>query len=149
MSRNYLHPKYHELWFALMFAGVCLALIIGGVFFVHESNRRAEAKAAQVKKAKEDMANIVISEEAFTAYSEDPFPDPWGNKYVARKIAGTREGYEIASSGPDGVPGTPDDLTERITKINWKNAGKGVGQGVGQFGRGLWKGLTEDEEEKK
>jgi hypothetical protein len=37
--------------------------------------------------------------------------DPWGNDYVLRKRP-TGSRWEAASAGPDGKPGTPDDLVE-------------------------------------
>jgi type II secretion system protein G len=46
-------------------------------------------------------------------YVEGKVPaDPWGNPYVYR-FPGTRNpnGYDLFSSGPDGKPGTDDDLT--------------------------------------
>lgn len=145
MSKSILHEKYALSLGLILFFGAVLV----GLFFLWQANKEGAIRLEKVKKAKADMASIVVSEEAFTTYSNDPFPDPWGNNYTARKIQGTREGYEIVCNGPDGEPGTPDDLTQRITKLNWKNAGHDVGKGVGQFGRGLWKGITEDEEEKK
>ncbi|GBD99910.1 hypothetical protein BMS3Abin07_01957 [bacterium BMS3Abin07] len=33
--------------------------------------------------------------------------DPWNNKYLYRI---SRTGYELRSSGPDGIPNTPDDI---------------------------------------
>lgn len=35
--------------------------------------------------------------------------DAWGGAYTLRL---TRDSFELVSSGPDGIPGTPDDLIE-------------------------------------
>jgi general secretion pathway protein G len=34
--------------------------------------------------------------------------DPWGNRYSYTETGGT---YRVTSPGPDGKPGTPDDIT--------------------------------------
>jgi hypothetical protein len=34
--------------------------------------------------------------------------DPWGNVYYLKT---DRRGFTVGSSGPDGVPNTPDDIT--------------------------------------
>ncbi len=36
--------------------------------------------------------------------------DPWGNVYYIEK---DRNGFTVGSSGPDGVPRTPDDITRK------------------------------------
>lgn len=41
-------------------------------------------------------------------YSSSP-EDPWGNIYYLQ--AGRRD-YTVGSMGPDGIQGTPDDITE-------------------------------------
>lgn len=143
MSKSILHEKNAAGLAILLF----FALVVVGSIFLYQANKDAADRANKISKAKKDMASIVVNEEALLAYHKDPFPDPWGNNYAVQKIQGTREGYEIVCYGPDGQAGTPDDLTERITKINWKNAGRDVGGGIGQFGRGLWKGITEEDKD--
>lgn len=44
-----------------------------------------------------------------SGYSGSP-EDPWGNLYYLE--IGRRSGFTVGSMGPDGVPGTPDDITE-------------------------------------
>ncbi|HOK94884.1 MAG TPA: type II secretion system major pseudopilin GspG [Anaerohalosphaeraceae bacterium] len=40
--------------------------------------------------------------------------DPWGNEYIYRQPGQHNEfGYDLSSPGPDGQPGTTDDI------INW------------------------------
>ena len=36
--------------------------------------------------------------------------DPWGKKYIYRRINDESLGYEIISCGPDGTEGTEDDI---------------------------------------
>ncbi len=46
--------------------------------------------------------------------------DPWGKPYCYRRL--TRpEGYELSSSGPDGVTGTKDDVIFRRTTANGRD----------------------------
>jgi general secretion pathway protein G len=38
-------------------------------------------------------------------------PDPWGKPYLYRR---THNGWLIVSTGPDGVEGTTDDITQSL-----------------------------------
>jgi len=45
-------------------------------------------------------------------YVREVRPDPWGNPYVYNPPTSAKKAdYEVFSSGPDGSPGTPDDVT--------------------------------------
>jgi general secretion pathway protein G len=36
--------------------------------------------------------------------------DPWGNPYIYKVPGDAGRDYDISSAGPDGQPGTPDDI---------------------------------------
>lgn len=44
-------------------------------------------------------------------FMEDLLRDPWGHPYVYNLTPQGARPYALFSSGPDGLPGTPDDLT--------------------------------------
>jgi hypothetical protein len=59
--------------------------------------------------------------------------DPWGNPYLY-KITTSEPGFDIMSSGRDGVMGTDDDLAlSRIDEM-WENAGENFGAQLKDFG---------------
>jgi hypothetical protein len=68
--------------------------------------------------------------------------DPWGNDLMVKYNDGFMKSVTIISCGPDGKPGTKDDITAtRHVKLDWKKAGEGIGEAGGDLGQGLWRGL--------
>ncbi|HLM54931.1 MAG TPA: type II secretion system protein GspG, partial [Pyrinomonadaceae bacterium] len=79
---------------------------------------RAEMRdaAAALESFRRERGFYVVAEDA-TALMDHLSPrhiksivriDPWHRPY---RYAGTREQYTLSSDGPDGKPGTPDDVT--------------------------------------
>ncbi|MBX3179323.1 MAG: type II secretion system protein GspG [Candidatus Hydrogenedentes bacterium] len=105
--------------------------ILAGMVVVTFGGRVRES---QIRAAKGDIASLSTaiglyaldhndtyppSLDALTAavngkrnYVESVRPDPWGNPYNYKPASSARlADYQIWSSGPDGVPGTEDDVT--------------------------------------
>jgi hypothetical protein len=66
---------------------------------------RREARPEQVVTVKQ----LAETASADAPYYSGPAQDPWGRDYVVRKRP-TGSRWEVSSVGPDGVPGTDDDL---------------------------------------
>ncbi len=102
--------------------------ILAGMVMVNYSGR---AREAQIRAAKGDIANLSTAVDLFALDNNDTYPtsledlvtgerryirelqpDPWGNPYHYTPPTDImRADYEIYSAGPDGVPGTEDDVT--------------------------------------
>ncbi len=102
--------------------------ILAGMVMVNYSGR---AREAQIRAAKGDIANLSTAVDLFALDNNDTYPtsledlvtgerryvrelqpDPWGNPYIYRPPTDImRADYDIFSAGPDGTPGTEDDVT--------------------------------------
>ncbi|HDP35156.1 MAG TPA: prepilin-type N-terminal cleavage/methylation domain-containing protein [Candidatus Hydrogenedentes bacterium] len=102
--------------------------ILAGMVMVNYGGR---AREAQIRAAKGDIANLSTAVDLFALDNNDNYPsslddlvsgkrryvrelqpDPWGNPYNYKPPTDIlRADYDIFSSGPDGVPGTEDDVT--------------------------------------
>jgi general secretion pathway protein G len=50
--------------------------------------------------------------EPWVHFPDDVFKDPWGTDYLyAYPGQHGKKGYDLYSAGPDGIPGTSDDIT--------------------------------------
>ena len=84
---------------------------------------------ARVNRAKADIVAYSDAVDLYAIDNNDRFPgslrdvtqyvrkyelDPWGNEYVyVYPGQQNRNRYDIYSAGPDGIPGTEDDI------VNW------------------------------
>ncbi len=102
--------------------------ILAGMVMVNYSGR---AREAQIRAAKGDIANLSTAVDLFALDNNDTYPntldelvsgrrryirelqpDPWGNPYIYSPPTDIlRADYNIFSAGPDGIPGTEDDVT--------------------------------------
>jgi general secretion pathway protein G len=60
----------------------------------------------------EEGLHVLIQEGFLKANNADgTIKDPWGHEYVYLYPGQTHpEGFDVKSNGPDGQPGTPDDI---------------------------------------
>lgn len=102
--------------------------ILAGMVMVNFGGR---AREAQIRAAKGDISNLSTAVDLFALDNNDNYPenlenlvsgkrryvkelqpDPWGNPYNYKPPTDIMlADYEIFSSGPDGTPGTEDDVT--------------------------------------
>ena len=102
--------------------------ILAGMVMVNYGGR---AREAQIRAAKGDIATLSTQVDLFALDNNDNYPaslddlfsgkrryikelqpDPWGNPYNYKEPTDVMLGdYSIFSSGPDGIPGTEDDVT--------------------------------------
>ena len=102
--------------------------ILAGMVMVNFGGR---AREAQIRAAKGDISNLCTAVDLFALDNNDNYPenldnlvngsrryvrelqpDPWGNAYNYKPPTDVMlADYDIFSSGPDGVPGTEDDVT--------------------------------------
>lgn len=102
--------------------------ILAGMVMVNYGGR---AREAQIRAAKGDIATLSTQVDLFALDNNDSYPasledlvsgrrryvrelqpDPWGNPYNYKAPTDVLLGdYVIFSSGPDGAPGSDDDVT--------------------------------------
>ena len=102
--------------------------ILAGMVMVNYGGR---AREAQIRAAKGDIATLSTQVDLYALDNNDNYPaalddlfsgkrryikelqpDPWGNPYNYKPPTDVMLGdYSIFSSGPDGIPGTEDDVT--------------------------------------
>lgn len=92
-----------------------LALILGACgndAQVDRATTEVERIAAMLKTPPGDEGSMGPCRGYLTKGSPDaldqsvPWTDPWGNAYTIE----CGNGYQVVSSGPDGMPGTEDDI---------------------------------------
>jgi general secretion pathway protein G len=107
----------------LILVTVIISILAGMVVL----NFRGVAQDTRIRAAKGDIANYGTAVERYALDHNDKYPasledlaggkrkyvkelnkDPWGNPYIY-KLQG--DDYQISSAGPDGTPGTADDVT--------------------------------------
>ena len=106
---------------------ILVTVIIGILAGMVTLSFAGRAEEARVRAAKGDIANYNTAIELYALDHNDKYPvtlsdlmsgkrkyfhelnkDPWGNDYNYTKKDSS---YEVFSSGPDGSPNTPDDVT--------------------------------------
>jgi general secretion pathway protein G len=106
---------------------ILVTVIIGILAGMVALNFAGRAEEARIKAAKGDIASYCTAIDLYALDHNDKYPsalsglvggkrnyvrelnkDPWGNDYVF-KVQGNS--YTVSSAGPDGAPGTPDDVT--------------------------------------
>ena len=106
---------------------ILVTVIIGILAGMVTLTFAGRAEEARVRAAKGDIASYTTAIDLYALDNNDKYPaslndlisgkrkyirelnkDPWGNAYVYTK---KESSYEVSSSGPDGSPNTPDDVT--------------------------------------
>ena len=106
---------------------ILVTVIIGILAGMVTLTFAGRAEEARIKAAKGDIASYTTAIDLYALDHNDKYPaslqdlaggkrsyvreinkDPWGNQYNY-KIAGSS--YTVFSSGPDGTPGSADDVT--------------------------------------
>lgn len=88
---------------------------------------------AKTSRAKQDIANLMSVIQTYAIEHNDQYPkalsdlvtdakrkylrelknDPWGNPYLYKAGSDPKKmDFSVSSAGPDGAPGTADDVTE-------------------------------------
>jgi len=118
-------------------AGVVTALAVAAMFIMTQP---------EIIEVTSDMFNVTIAaveyEEnngnlpdniAVLSLGATTLTDPWGNPYRYR-LADEELGFDVISSGADGVAGTDDDMSlSRMDRI-WEDAFEGFGTKMEEFG---------------
>jgi general secretion pathway protein G len=109
----------------IMVVVAIIGLVMGGVTVVAFQ----QFKRAQLKQAKSDVINLKHAIEQWKLDNPEPCPkaladlvagkylskppkDPWGKEYLYACPGQSADGFDIASAGPDGKPGSDDDIKE-------------------------------------
>ncbi|HEO72358.1 MAG TPA: prepilin-type N-terminal cleavage/methylation domain-containing protein [Candidatus Hydrogenedentes bacterium] len=109
----------------LILVTVILGILAGSVTLTF----RGRAEKARINRAKADIANYNTAIETYALehndrypkslkdlegnYVRDVKPDPWNNPYIYECPGSMHpESYDVYSSGPDGIKGNADDVTE-------------------------------------
>lgn len=106
---------------------ILVTVIIGILAGMVTLTFAGRAEEARIRAAKGDIASYTTAIDLYALDHNDQYPsglndlvsgsrkyvrelnkDPWGNDYNYSKEGGS---YNVFSSGPDGSPGTPDDVT--------------------------------------
>ena len=105
---------------------ILVTVIIGILAGMVTLTFAGRAEEARIKAAKGDIASYNTAIDLYALDHNDKLPaglqdltakrkyvkelnkDPWGNDYVYKPTGST---YTVTSSGPDGAPGTEDDVT--------------------------------------
>lgn len=115
----------------LMLVMVIIGILAGMVVM----NFSGYGEAARIKAAHGDISTYSSALDLYALQNNDKYPpalknlvggkknyvkeikkDPWGHDYVyVTPGKHHKDSYDIFSSGPDGQPGTPDDIT------NWES----------------------------
>ena len=105
--------------------------ILAGAIVVNYGGFVTDAK---IGRAKQDITNLVSVIQTYAIEHNDQYPktldvlsnassgrvyireikaDPWGNAYVYKPGSNPKlMDFKVFSAGPDGAPGTEDDVTE-------------------------------------
>jgi general secretion pathway protein G len=103
--------------------------ILAGAVVVNYGGYVSDAK---IGRAKKDIVNLISVIQTYAVEHNDTYPasledlvsgdrkyirelrnDPWGNPYVYKQGHNPKiMDFELYSAGPDGVPGSEDDVTE-------------------------------------
>ncbi len=106
---------------------ILVTVIIGILAGMVTLTFAGRAEEARIKAAKGDIASYGTAVDLYALDHNDKLPaslndlasggrkyikelnkDPWGNEYVYKVTGDT---YQVSSAGPDGSPGTADDVT--------------------------------------
>ncbi len=110
---------------------ILVTVIIGILAGMVTANYSGRVREAQIRAAKGDIATLSTQVDLYALDNNDTYPqsledlitgrrryvrelrpDPWGNPYNYRPPTDILlADYDIFSSGPDGIPGTDDDVT--------------------------------------
>jgi general secretion pathway protein G len=110
---------------------ILVTVIIGILAGMVVVNYGGRVHDTQVRAAKGDIASYSNAVDLYALDHNDKYPgsledlvsgdrkyvreirpDPWGNPYVYNPPTDPRKAdYSVSSSGPDGSPGSPDDVT--------------------------------------
>jgi len=106
---------------------ILVTVIIGILAGMVTLTFAGRAEEARIKAAKGDIASYNTAIDLYALDHNDKLPqtlqdlvakrkyvkdinkDPWGNEYIYKPTGAT---YSVVSSGPDGAPGTEDDVTQ-------------------------------------
>ncbi len=103
--------------------------ILAGAIVVNYGGYVTDAK---IGRAKSDITNLISQIQTYAIEHNDQYPssldelasgerkyvrelkpDPWGNPYVYQPGTNPKKmDFELYSAGPDGSPGSGDDVTE-------------------------------------
>jgi general secretion pathway protein G len=118
---------------------ILVTVIIGILAGMVTLTFAGRAEEARKRAAKGDIASYGTAVDLYALDHNDKFPsslqdlsngkrkyltlnkDPWGNDYVYKVQGGS---YSISSAGPDGSPGTEDDVT-LTSDVNSDNTDSG------------------------
>ena len=106
---------------------ILVTVIIGILAGMVTLTFAGRAEEARIRAAKGDIANYNTAIDLYALDHNDKFPsslqdlaggkrtyvkelnkDPWGNEYIYKAQGST---YSVSSAGPDGSPGSADDVT--------------------------------------
>lgn len=110
---------------------ILVTIIIGILASMVVVNFSGYQTQARIRAAKGDIAHYSTAVELYALDNNDQYPqslqdlkggrrdyvkdirnDPWGNPYIYIPPTDPLRGdYQVFSAGPDGVPGTADDVT--------------------------------------
>lgn len=110
---------------------ILVTVIIGILAGMVVINLGGRVSDTQIRAAKGDISTYSSAIDLFALDHNDVYPrslnelmggkrnyvrelknDPWGNAYNYKPPTSARKGdYQVWSSGPDGAPGTDDDVT--------------------------------------
>lgn len=110
---------------------ILVTVIIGILAGMITANYGGRVRETQVRAAKGDIATLSTQIDLYALDNNDTYPnnledlmtgkrrylrelrpDPWGNAYVYKPPTDVLlADYEVFSAGPDGIPGTEDDVT--------------------------------------
>ncbi len=98
---------------------LCAVALVCAIPCAHARLSKAASAAAEVKALQQVIQGYKAHHGAFPTAEQGiqalklpvELKDPWGNPFHYR-LAGTRskDGFEVFSAGPDGKPGTNDDI---------------------------------------
>lgn len=119
---------------AAVLVGVAVAFVLTNPELIEFSTDSANVTLAVVEY--EDHNGALPAQIGELKLPASTLTDPWGNPYHYGLDPDNDDfGFDLVSSGPDGVPGTDDDWALSQIGVVWENAFENIGVTMDEFGQ--------------
>jgi hypothetical protein len=141
---------------SLAFGAIIIALLFGSKLIeigkeaskrheqaVAEKKQKDAERNAEIQKVNELVNLVESSPDKCESLLNGKMLDTWGTPYKVVFDKGVKDSVVVISNGPDKEWPTPDDISARVTSINFRKVGEVVGSSVGEFTTGAYKSLKD------
>ena len=96
-----------------------------------------EKYSTQVSEHPDELSDLLNPPGGFAPYITEIPKDQWGNEFIYERYTSGPTPWRVFSSGPDGKPGTSDDIDssskeiEKVQKDKALSKGTAIGVAIG------------------